>query len=157
MLSKLKRYFKKSLIDELVSKESNSYFLNELKIAEIIPSSKYELVLAHLNHEQKLSPQGIELKFNVSDSEAQLIAKKIKEIYYKASCEKAWDDSFIKTHSSGINTFILRSSGTNEHCEFCLSNFDKELDVSSKVFKDFHQKCKCVPYKKSSMEPIINF
>lgn len=157
MLSKLKGYLKKSLVDELASKDSKSYFLNELKIAEMIPSSKYKLALAHLNHEQKLSSEDIELKFNVSNRDALLIAKKIKDIYYKASCEKAWDDNFIKTHSSGVKTFILRSSGTNEHCEFCLSNFDKELDVSSKVFKDFHQKCKCIPYKKSFMEPVIKF
>ena len=157
MLSKLKSYFKKSPFDELVSKDSESYFLHELKIAEMIPDSKYGLVLAHLNHEQKLSSEDIELKFNVSNSDALLIAKKIKDIYYKASCEKAWDDNFIKTYSSGVKAFILRSSGTNQHCDFCLSNFDKELEVSRKVFKGFHQKCKCVPYKKSFMEPVMKF
>lgn len=135
----------------------NAYFLDELEIESIIPKSKYTLVLAHLNHESKLTDSIISSEFQVNEEEIKHINKVVRDIYYKGSCEKAWDDNFIKSHKSGIKEAILRSSGTNNHCDYCRSRFDKKIDLSINTFFDFKKNCMCIPYKKSHLEPIITF
>jgi hypothetical protein len=158
MFSKIKQLLSKKADGLVMKRELNSYFISELDSESNIPKSKYEAVLAHLNHELKLNVEEIEDLFSVESSQATYIFNSLKKIYYKASCEKSWDDQFIKAlESNVVDSFVLKNAGSNEHCKFCLSKFDQEMRLTTQVLKSFHDNCKCNPYKKSYINPVIKF
>ncbi|KOO58862.1 hypothetical protein WH43_06505 [Rheinheimera sp. KL1] len=157
MLKKIKNLLLREYQLQVEFRDINSYFLSELNCSDI-PESKYEVSLSHLNHEKKLDLKDIEEIFGADEQRAKSIQNSLKRIYYKASCDKAWDDSFIKALKADfVKTFILKNAGTNEHCDFCLSKFDQELPLTVKTLEMFHSNCKCKPYKKSFIEPVIKF
>jgi len=157
MFEKIKKLLSREESRQAQVRDLNSYFLSELNCSDI-PESKYEIVLSHLNHEKKHNLQDIKEQFGADDVRATAIQNELKSIYYKASCDKAWDDSFIKAlNIDSVKSVILKNAGTNEHCDFCSSKFDKEIPLTVHTLEMFHSNCKYKPYKKSFIEPVIKF
>ena len=158
MFSIIKNLFSKNVDDSIQPRELNTYFLIELNESSCIPKEKYDLVLRHLNHQSKLDHKIIESEFNVDHDGANKIVAFLRNTYYKATCDKAWDDNYIKMYSSGVAKIaVLISAGTNEHCEYCLDIFDKEIPITVLTFHAFRENCSCRPYKKSYFKSIIRF
>jgi hypothetical protein len=156
------------------------YFQKELDLCPFIKNECHSIVMKHLSHEVSLVKTDNKLtaeeKISIGINPRQAITKELvavlteeglklkypqgvlADIYNKASCEKSWDDQFIKAlESNVVNSFVLKNAGTNEHCKFCLSKFDQEMQLTTQVLKSFHDNCKCNPYKKSYINPVIKF
>lgn len=165
MLSKLKKIFstkpqnKSQSIPktQLELEEIEVYFIREMEKSTFIHKKHHALVLRHLRHEEKINPTSVPEIFNVKENEALLVSSEIKKIYNKATIEREWDKKFIGLYTSGITKATLISSGHNEHCDFCTSQFGKELLITSDTYAEFKEHCTCKPYKKSFLSPEIRF
>nr|WP_306287434.1 hypothetical protein [Pseudoalteromonas sp. WY3] len=142
---------------KLKVEEVKAYFNRELDACELIPKEKYPVVMQHLLHEQKLKAEDISLVFGVSTEKAREISAAIKAIYNKATITRAWDDNLIKSINAGIKKFSLCRSGTNEDCDWCKSQFGKELELNGGTKAMFENNCQCKPYRKSFIQPKVEF
>jgi hypothetical protein len=158
MFSHVKKLFSKKASNNIQSRELDTYFQAELNKCGYIPEGRYDLVLCHLRHQSKLDHAMIESKFNVDESGSREIFAAIRHIYYKATCDKAWDDNYIKMYTSGVvKKATLKNAGSNEHCDYCLASFDKTIPITVETFNAFYKNCSCRPYKRSFFEPVVSF
>lgn len=142
---------------KLEVEEVEAYFNRELDACELISEDKYSIVMQHLLHERKLKAEDISQMFGVSKEQARVVNTAIKEIYYKATITRAWDDNLFKSINAGVKKFSLCSAGTNEDCDWCKSIFGKEMELNSTTKAIFENNCRCKPYRKSFIQPKIEF
>jgi hypothetical protein len=158
MFSHVKKLFSKKSSNNIQSRELDTYFIVGLNECGCIPEIRYELVLCHLRHQSKLDHAMIESEFNVDESGSREIFAAIRHIYNKATCDKAWNDNYIKMYTSGlVKNATLKKAGSNEHCDYCLARFDKKTPITVETFNAFNKNCNCKPYKSSFFEPVISF
>lgn len=158
MFSHLKKLFSKKAPNNIQSRELDTYFRVELNKFDCISEGRYELVLCHLRHQSKLDHAMIGSEFNVDERGSREIFAAIRHIYYKATCDKAWDDNYIKMYTSGVvKKATLKKAGSNEHCDYCLASFDKKIPITVETFNEFYKNCSCKPYKSSFFEPVVSF
>ncbi len=158
MFSRLNKLFSKKASNNIQLRELDTYFRIELNKCSFIPRGRFELVLCHLRHQSKLDHARIESEFNVDESGSREIFAAIRHIYNKATCDKAWDDNYIKMYMSGVvKEATLRKAGSHKHCDYCLASFDKKTPITVATFNAFHKNCSCMPYKCSFFDPLISF
>lgn len=158
MFSHLKKLFSKKAPNNIQSRELDTYFLVELNKCDCISEGRYELVLCHLRHQSKLDHAMIGSEFNVDERGSREIFAAIRHIYYTATCDKAWDDNYIKMYTSGVvKKATLKKAGSNEHCDYCLASFDKKIPITVETFNEFYKNCSCKPYKNSFFVPVVSF
>jgi len=102
MLSQVKKLFSKKASNNIQSIELDTYFRVGLNECDCIPEGRYELILCHLRHQSKLDHSIIQSEFNVDESGSREIFTAIIHIYYKATCDKSWNDNYIKMYTSGL-------------------------------------------------------
>ena len=143
--------------EKLKVEEVEAYFNRELDACELISEERYSVVMQHLLHESKLKTEDISQVFNASKEQAREISIAIKHIYNKATITRAWDDNLFKSINAGVKTFSLCSAGTNEDCDWCKSLLSKELKLNGNTKAMFENNCQCTPYRKSFIQPKIEF
>ncbi|MBB1336212.1 MULTISPECIES: hypothetical protein [unclassified Pseudoalteromonas] len=134
-----------------------AYFNKELNACELISKDKYSIVMQHLLHESKLKVEDISRIFGAPREQAQKINAAINVIYCKATITRAWDDNLYKCINAEVKKFSLSSAITNEDCEWCKSILGKELELDSTTKAMFEKNCQCKPYRKSFIQPKIEF
>lgn len=150
--------FKKDVQHKKLEVEgAEAYFNRELDACELILEDKYSIVMKHLLHERELKAEDISQIFDASKEQACVINAAINKIYNKATIARAWDDNLFKSINAGVKTFSLCSAGTNENCDWCKSIFGKEIELNSTTNDMFDNNCRCKPYRKSFIQPKIEF
>lgn len=159
MFSKLKRFFIKK--KELIKFRSlDEYFMRELKESSFSLLEHEYLILRHLKHEEKLDLEKICTEFSVGMDEAKSIFSQISKILYKATCDKAWDDAYLKMYNTGLvkeATLISAQDSGHKHCFFCSGKMNEKLPITTETYLAFQTECRCKPYKKSFFNPVISF
>ncbi|MEO3684702.1 hypothetical protein ABHN84_20775 [Shewanella vesiculosa] len=159
MFSKLKSVFIKK--KEIVKfRYLDEYFMRELKESSFNLLENEYLILRHWKHEEKLDLEKICTEFSVGMDEAKFIFSLISEMYYKAACEKAWDDAYLKMYNTGLvkeATLISAQDSGHKHCFFCSEKMNKKLPITTETYLAFQTECRCKPYKKSFFKPFISF
>jgi hypothetical protein len=148
---------KKTPQKKLKVEEVEAYFNRELDACRLISEERYSVVIQHLLHERKLKNEDISQVFNASKEQAREISTAIKDIYNKATITRAWDDNIFKSINAGVKKFSLCSAGTNEDCDWCKSLLGKELELNGNTTTMFENNCQCTPYRKSFIQPKIEF
>ena len=162
MLKKIASLFqgkpeKKTSQGKLEIEAAEAYFNRELGACELISEERHSVVMQHLLHESKLKTEDVSQVFGVSEEKARKISTAIKEIYYKATITRAWDDNLFKSINAGVKTFSLCSAGTNEDCDWCKSILGKELELNNNTKTMFESNCQCKPYRKSFIKSTVEF
>lgn len=158
-------------------KPIREYFLAELKENKYIKHEHLESILQHLTHDVSLTKTGNTL---TSDEKKALglntrlsITKELlevltpdglalnnpkailEEIYNKATITKLRDDNFEKSIKAGVKKFILNECGDGSKCEWCKANLG--IEHGPNILHLIRDNCKCSPYSKCFIKPIVGF
>lgn len=183
MLGLIKSIFQKSEITAInkITEDNEEnldvLFKNELSLCPYIKPECYENVIKHLTHEKNLHKTenilsteekralGLNTKVNFTQEFVAVLTKEgmdlqnpkniLTEIYNKVTISKATRDSFKKALKAGIKKFILKSSGSGDPCQWCISNENKEF--GTEALETLDKNCTCIPYTCSYIKPVIEF
>lgn len=151
------------------------YYLAELRKCKYIKPERYGCVLKHLTHEESLiktgttltieekKALGINTRLSITKELLEVLTPEglalsnpkalLEKIYNKATITKLRDDGFAKSIKAGIKKFTLCESGDGSECQWCKENIG--LEHGSYLLQLMRENCKCEPYSKCFINPVI--
>lgn len=158
-------------------KPIREYFLAELKENKFIKHEHLESVLKHLTHDVSLTQTGntltsdekkalgLNTRLSVTKELIEVLTPNglalsnpkaiLEEIYNKATITKSRDDNFEKSINAGIKKFTLNECGDGSECEWCKANLG--IEYGPNILQLIRDNCKCNPYSKCFIYPIVEF
>ena len=81
----------------------------------------------------------------------------ITEMWSRATVKKSRHEQFAKLKASGVKNFKLMSCGDGNDCTWCQATQKKELSAQFDMDLAISDNCKCDPYCKCFIYPIVEF
>jgi hypothetical protein len=183
MFDAIRRMFSKNVGISLSPSDSETperpietYFLSELQDCKYIKPEYHAVVLRHLKHEVSLTKTGSNLTSDekklrglnprlaitkelvdvLSDDGLSLNNPKLilEEIYNKATITKARTDEFQKAVRLGVSKFTLNACVDGSECAWCTEHSGRQFGRD--VIQQMEANCKCAPYSKCFITPVID-
>ncbi len=158
-------------------KPIREYFLAELKENKYIKHEHLESILKHLTHDVSLTKTsntltsnekkalGLNTRLSITKELLEVLTPDglalnnpkviLEEIYNKATITKLRDDNFEKSIKAGIKKFTLNECGDGSECEWCKANLG--IEYGPNILQLIRDNCKCTPYSKCFITPIVEF
>lgn len=163
----------------VTSPEIEAYFQREVDCSGYINNNKKQVVLDHLigridilRTGNEISPEekkalGINARLKITRELLDVLneegrslsypAAAITEMWHRATSRKTRYDNLEKMRANAVAKFKLSSCGDGNDCDWCKANQDLELPTSLNLDSEISANCKCNPYCKCFLVPVIDF
>jgi hypothetical protein len=158
-------------------RSTEEYFYVEVENSPYFKAEFKQNVLDHLLHKKSLNKTGnnltveekrnlgINTRLSITKELAQVLSSEgisldnpkvaLEVIYYRVTTSKARIDNFTRAQKIGTKQFKLLASGDGSDCDWCRSNSDRKFGLD--ILEQIKTQCRCSPYSKSVVNPIVEF
>jgi hypothetical protein len=155
------------------------YFREEVEKSDYLKDESRQVVLDHLlgkidilKSGNKLSPSekkalGINARLTITSELVAVLNEKairlahpaaiITNMWSRATSKKSRHEQIEKLRASGVKKFKLMSCGDGNDCTWCQATQKQELSAQFDMDSAISEKCKCDPYCKCFIYPIVEF
>jgi hypothetical protein len=158
-------------------RSTEEYFYAEVENCPYFKAEFKHSVLDHLLHKKSLNKTGnnltveekrdlgINTRLSITKELAQVLSSEglsldnpkvaLEVMYYRVTTSKAMIDNFVRAQKIGIKKFKFLASDDGSECDWCRSNSDREFGLD--ILEQIKTQCRCSPYSKCVVNPVIEF